>query len=186
MKWLSHMILRTLGWSFVGELPDSPKMVIIGAPHTSNWDLILYLATIRHLGISPKFLIKHTVFRWPFGYLFRSMGGIPVDRSGARGLVHQVRDQFDSRESMILVIAPEGTRKRTERWKSGFIKIAETADVPVVCAGVDYPTRTVTIGPALDLADGRKEFMEQARAFYADKTGRHGDQKGPVVVRDEG
>lgn len=185
MKWLSYRVFRLLGWRFEGEVPDIPKMVIIGAPHTSNWDFFLYLAALHHYRIRTHFLAKHSLFRWPFGIWFRVMGGIPVDRARAGGIVRQVREQFHARARMILVIAPEGTRGKAEMWKSGFLKIAEASDVPVVLASVDYPIKTLTMGPAIDVGRDRMAVMDELRAFYAGKKGRHASQQGPVRVAQE-
>lgn len=185
MKWLAYRYLRLRGWGFEGKVPDLPKMIIVGAPHTSNWDFIAFLAALHHFRLKVRFLGKHTLFRWPFGYLFRGLGGIPVDRSRPGGIVAQVADVFDASHEMILVIAPEGTRKPAPYWKSGFIKMAEAARVPVVLAAVDYPRRRVVIGPAFSLDEGVRLFMDHARSFYADKEGSHPEGKGPVRVREE-
>lgn len=185
MRWLSYKVFTALGWQIEGELPDIPKMVVVGAPHTSNWDFFIFLAVIYHFDIKVKFLGKHTLFRWPFGWMFRKVGGIPVDRSKSGGVVGQVRTAFDAAESMILVVAPEGTRRAQRSWKSGFVEIAETADVPVVFAGVDGPTRTVHIGQAERVGPDRSEFMNRARAFYADLRGLRPEGKGPVRLADE-
>lgn len=166
-------------------IPPIPKMIILGAPHTSNWDFIVFLAALHHFRIEVRYLGKHTLFRWPFGHFFRATGGIPVDRSRAAGIVEQVADVFDEATHMILVIAPEGTRKPARRWKSGFLKIAEMADVPIVLAGIDYPTRTVTLGEAIDFAGDSKGFMDAARDFYSDKRGLHPEMETPVALREE-
>ena len=185
MRWLSYRVMKALGWRIAGDLPDVPKMVIVGAPHTSNWDFFLFLAAIYHFGIQVKFLGKHTLFRWPFGAMFRKVGGIPVDRTQPGGIVRQVKDAFDERDEMILVIAPEGTRSAASRWKSGFVEIAERADVPVVLAGVDARNKVLTISPAYEVADDRGRFMDEVRAFYADKDGINPAGKSPVRIAGE-
>ncbi|HEY6636010.1 MAG TPA: 1-acyl-sn-glycerol-3-phosphate acyltransferase, partial [Acidimicrobiia bacterium] len=121
MRWLSLRVMRALGWTIVGSLPDVPKFVIIGAPHTSNWDFFLFLGTIQHFGIRVKFLGKLSLFRWPFGWMFRKVGGIPVDRTRGGGIVAQVKQAFADADELILVIAPEGTRGAAPHWKSGFV-----------------------------------------------------------------
>lgn len=186
MKWLAYRYLRLRGWRFIGSLPDIPKLIIVGAPHTTNWDFVLFLATLHNYEMKVKFIGKHTLFRWPFGYFFQFFGGIPVDRSKPGGIVAQVKSAFDSVDQMILVMAPEGTRKPAPHWKSGFLKIAEMTGAPVLLAGVDYPNRQVTLGPSIHVGDDTNAFMDQARLFYADKTGLHPEGQGPVSVRDEG
>lgn len=185
MRWLSYQIATALGWKIRGELPDEPKMVIVGAPHTSNWDFFLFLAALHHLDFTARFLGKSSLFRWPFAFMFRKVGGIPVDRSGPGGLVGQVEAAFEAEDEMILVIAPEGTRSAAPRWKSGFVEIAESAGVPVVLAGVDGINRVVTIGPALRVGDDRRAFMDRVRAFYADQPGINPEGKGPVRLGEE-
>ncbi|MGH3650754.1 MAG: 1-acyl-sn-glycerol-3-phosphate acyltransferase [Acidimicrobiia bacterium] len=185
MRWLSHRVMTVLGWTFLGEIPDVPKMVIVGAPHTSNWDFVLFLAALHHYDIKVRFLGKHTLFRWPFGRLFRAIGGIAVDRSRPGGIVGQVKAAFDAEDRMILVITPEGTRGAASEWKSGFIEIAETAGVPVVFAGVDGPGRTLTIGPSVEVGHDRVALMDRVRAFYADKEGLRPGLKGPVRLGRE-
>lgn len=185
MRWLSYRVFTALGWRVVGDLPALPKMVIIGAPHTSNWDFFLFLAVIYHFDVKVSFLGKASLFRWPFGFLFREVGGIPVDRSQHGGLVGQVSAAFAERERMILVIAPEGTRAAAPSWRSGFVEIAEEADLPVVFAGVDGANKTVTISEAEWVRSDRHEFMDRVRTFYADKPGIDPAGKGAVRLASE-
>lgn len=185
MRWLSYRIFTALGWRVEGELADVPKMVIIGAPHTSNWDFFLFLSVIYHFDIKVSFLGKASLFRWPFGFMFRKVGGIPVDRSMPGGLVGQVASAFDARDRMILVVAPEGTRTAASFWRSGFVEIAYEANVPVVFAGVDGTAKTVVIGPPEKVGQDRGEFMDRVRAFYADKPGIDPSGKSAVLLADE-
>jgi 1-acyl-sn-glycerol-3-phosphate acyltransferase len=185
VKWLSHRVCRILGWRFAGTVPDVPKMVIVGAPHTSNWDFFLFLAALYHFDIRVKFLGKHTLFRWPFGWLFRRWGGVPVDRRRAAGVVDQVKQAFDDADEMILVIAPEGTRGAARVWKSGFFEIADHVGVPVVPAGVDGAGKTVTIGPAQPVGLTRGELMDRLREFFAGKQGVRPANAGTVRLGAE-
>ncbi|MCH7901114.1 MAG: glycerol acyltransferase [Acidobacteria bacterium] len=185
MKWLAYRYLRLRGWAFLGMLPDVSKMIVIGAPHTTNWDFVAYLAALHHFRFRASYIGKHTLFRWPFGYLFRYLGGIPVGGSKPGSIVGQVTDAFNTADEMALVISPEGARKSVPYWKSGFLKIAEMADVPVLLAAVDFAKRELTIGPLIDYAGDASAFMEEVRSFYDDKVGLHPDGKGPVRVRQE-
>lgn len=160
-------------------------MVIIGAPHTSNWDFFLFLAVIQHFHITVNYLAKHTLFRWPFGFMFRKVGGIPVDRRKRGGVVGQVRAAFEERENMILVIAPEGTRDAAKSWKPGFVRIAAGAEVPVVFAGVDSTAKRIFISEPHMVGGDEIEFMSRVRTFYADKNGLHPTGKGPVRLASE-
>lgn len=185
MRWLAYRFWRLRGWTFVGVVPDIPKMVIIGAPHTSNWDFVLFLAALHQYKIKVSYIAKHSLFRWPFGYFFRALGGIPVNRTMPGGAVHQVASTFNRSDEMILVMAPEGTRGAAPHWKSGFWKIAQAANVPVVVAGVDRLTRQVSIGPTVDSRQSVGSFMEVIRDFFANKQGIKTGLKGPVQLHEE-
>jgi 1-acyl-sn-glycerol-3-phosphate acyltransferase len=185
MTWLAEKLLSSRGWRFVGEMPTLAKMVIVGAPHTTNWDFVLFLGAIRHWDITPRFIGKHTLFRWPFGYFFRRFGGIPVDRDKAGGIVGQVTAEFDRSEKMILVVAPEGTRKAAPYWKSGFVKIAAEAGVPVLPARVDYPDKEIVLGTPVHFDGDEAALMDQLRLFFAEGVGKHPDGKGPVRLQSE-
>jgi 1-acyl-sn-glycerol-3-phosphate acyltransferase len=184
MKWLAYRYLRLRGWTFHGRIPDDPKLIAVGAPHTSNWDFIVFLAALHHWKMTVNYIGKHSLFRPPFGWFFRYTGGIPVDRSKPGGLVKQVAEAMDAARRMILVLAPEGTRSKAPRWKSGFLKIAEATGAPILLAAVDASRKELTIGPKLTYDGDAATFMESTRAFYADKEGFHPELKGPVTVGD--
>jgi 1-acyl-sn-glycerol-3-phosphate acyltransferase len=160
-------------------------MIVIGAPHTTNWDFVAFLAAMRAYRMKARFLAKHGLFRWPFGYFFTALGGIPVSGSKSGGVVGQVARVFDEAEHITLVIAPEGTRASVPNWKSGFLKMAEATSVPVVLAAVDFPRREITIGPTIVIRGEVSSFMDRVRAFYSDKEGLHPELKGPVQLRNE-
>ena len=185
MKWLAYRYWRLRGWRFLGELPDRDKLIVIGAPHTSNWDFVLYLAALHAYRLKPRFIGKHTLFRWPFGYFFRALGGMPVDRTKPGGVVGQVVSAFEAADRMTLVMAPEGTRGSASHWKSGFLQMSEASGVPVVLAGVDGANRHVEIGPMLTPDGDTASFMNRVRAFFEDKSGLIPSLKGPVVLANE-
>ncbi len=142
---VGRLYLRSVNMHMVGELPDLPKFVLIGAPHTSNWDLPNALAAGLHYGIAIHWMGKDSIFKWPFGSLMRWMGGISVDRSKRNNAVTQMVEVFNAADELIVVIPPEGTRSEVERWKSGFYHIAVGAKVPIVMAFMDYNRREVGI-----------------------------------------
>ncbi len=185
MKWLAERYLSWRGWEFTGEIPDLPKFMILGVPHTTNWDFMVFLAVVRHYDINAAYIGKHTWFRWPLGYFFRSWGGIPVDRSRPGGLIRQVVDALNRTDRMVLVIAPEGTRKAAPYWKGGFLRIAERARIPIVLGYVDFPNKRTGMGPLIEYDGDQAAFMAQAREFYADKQGLHPLGKGPIRLRSE-
>jgi 1-acyl-sn-glycerol-3-phosphate acyltransferase len=182
MKALSEWVMRRMGWSIVGSLPDDPKLVMIGAPHTSNWDFFLFLAALNHFDLKVRFMIKDGLMRWPASWFFRRFGAIPVDPTSAHGLVDAAVASFDESETMTLVLSPEGTRARAETWKSGFWRIADAADVPVMMTFIDGATKTIGLGPVERINGDPEAWMVTARAFYADKYGVKSQNVSPVQL----
>lgn len=172
-RWLGRTVLRLGGWTMVGDFPDERKLVILAAPHSSAWDAVWGLAAKVAMGIRIVVIGKQELFRWPLGWLLRKFGAMPVDRAKAHGVVDSVVDRFDQSESMWFVIAPEGTRKRVENWKSGFWHIARDANVPVLCAYFHYPTRTIGIGPVMHMTADQKADMARVRAYYRPWIGKN-------------
>ncbi len=187
--WLfSRLLFRLIGWRVEGRLPDLPKYVLIGAPHTSNWDFPIALAGVSILtqGLSTvKFtwLGKHTLIQGPFGAFFRWTGGIGVDRTGRHNAVAQAVRLYHSHERFVMLIAPEGTRKKTGYWKTGFYHIALQARVPIVCAFLDFPNKRGGIGPIIYPTGDIQADMEPIRAFYAGFVGKYADQAGDVTIQ---
>ncbi len=181
MKWLSEMYFRLTGWEIVGRAPDEPKFVAIGYPHTSNWDFFVYLAVIGHLGLKMRFLMHEGLFVGPLGWLFRRWGGIPVQR-GTKAIVATLVTAFDDADVLRLAVAPEGTRAGGSKWKTGFWRIADGADVPVAMAFVDRDTKQMGFGPSLKIGGDIDGWMEQARTFYADKQGLKPQNRGPIEL----
>lgn len=135
-----------MGWRVVGEIPDLPKMVIIVAPHSSNWDFIVGVAAKLAMRLRVKYLGKDTLFRFPLGILMRRLGGIPVDRTNSNAVVTSIVSEFQQRQRLVLAIAPEGTRKRVERWRTGFYHIARSAGVPIIPVALKWSDRVIEIG----------------------------------------
>ncbi|HET7291357.1 MAG TPA: lysophospholipid acyltransferase family protein [Vicinamibacteria bacterium] len=144
---LGRLLLRLTGWRVLGEFPDIAQCVLIVAPHTSNWDFLFGLAAKWALGLRVRFVGKHTLFRFPLGVLMRGVGGIPVDRHSATGFAERVAAEFADGAPLWLVVAPEGTRRRVTRWKSGFHRIAMAARVPILPVALDYASRAVRALP---------------------------------------
>jgi len=163
---LGRFMMRIRGWTFEGAIPDVPKMVLIVAPHTSNWDFLTGLWAKFALQLKAGFLAKHTLFWWPLGGFLRSIGGIPIDRSRARGVADGAIRALSEEERMILVIAPEGTRGKTDRWKSGFYRIAEAAAVPILLVAFDYERRVVRLGPLFHPTGDYDKDLEQIQSQY--------------------
>lgn len=139
--------MRASGWRLVGSFPDIPKFVLIVAPHTSNWDFPVGLQAMFALGLRVSYLAKHTLFWFPLGNFLRWVGGIPINRSIHADRVRDAIEEFKQRDSLILVVTPEGTRKKVPRWKTGFYRIAVGAGVPIVPVSFDYSRKVITIEP---------------------------------------
>ena len=136
-----------MGWRIEGDVPDLPKMVIIAAPHTTNWDFIVGIAAKLALGLSVLWLGKASLFRFPLSGLMRALGGLPVDRATSNNVVVGIVRQFETRDQLVLGLAPEGTRKRVPRWRTGFYHIARGAHVPIVTVALNWEARALQIGP---------------------------------------
>jgi len=176
---IARAILRLFGWRVDGTFPNLPRFVIIAAPHTSNWDFPVGVLAKYAIGIRVSFLGKDSLFRPPLGWLMRWLGGQPVDRTHPHGLVEQTAEAMRRAERFVLVIAPEGTRRRVARWKSGFYRVASTVGVPIVPGFFDYGTRTIGFGPPLWPSGDEDADLAALRAFYRDKQGRHPELYDP-------
>ncbi|MBX3182353.1 MAG: 1-acyl-sn-glycerol-3-phosphate acyltransferase [Polyangiaceae bacterium] len=182
---LGQQYLKRAGWTVSGELPDSPKAVVIAAPHSSNWDLPFMLAVAWTFRMQLNWLGKHTLFEGPGGGLMRRLGGIPVDRRARHGLVEQVATRIREADSMYLAVAPSGTRTGNTRWKSGFYHIAREAGVPIVLGFLDYGRRVGGVGPSLMPSGDVRADMDRIRAFYADIRGHDGKLATGIELAEE-
>ena len=186
-KKLSIPFLRMLGWKTEGHAPDSPKYILILAPHTSNWDLFLILAVLHILGIKLYWFGKKELFRWPIGGIFRCLGGIPVARSSRENMVQKNVEIIQSREEITLGIAPEGTRSNARYWRTGFYHIAHQAQIPIAFAFLDYRRKVGGIGPTINPTGDIEKDMQIIRRFYSGITPKYPHQMGKIAFkpRDE-
>jgi 1-acyl-sn-glycerol-3-phosphate acyltransferase len=176
----ARWLLNCAGWRVVGTPPAVPRCVIVFAPHTSNWDFPLLLLARSALGLRASYMGKHTLFRPPFGWLFRRLGGIPVRRDEAHHLVSQITAEFRARDHLWLAMAPEGTRAKTDHWKSGFYRIALAAAVPVLLSFIDASRKECGVGQLFYPTGDVERDLEVIRAFYADKRGVYPQLAGEV------
>lgn len=172
-RWLGRSLLRLGGWRVVGALPDVPRLVVIAAPHSSNWDGIWGFAAKLALGLEVRVLGKAQLFWWPLGPLLRRLGAIPVDRAAAQGTVGQAVALIRGSRRIWFALAPEGTRKRVERWKTGFWKIAHEAQVPILPAYFHYPERVIGFGPLFQTSDDMAADIAALRAWYRPWMGKN-------------
>ncbi|HNU86283.1 MAG: lysophospholipid acyltransferase family protein [Pseudomonadota bacterium] len=179
---LSIVFLKLAGWRRVGCVPDLPKYVMIGAHHTSNWDAPISVAILFSFRIKAYWLMKNTAFRWPFRGLLLWLGAIPVDRTKSADVVGQMAGEMKKRAEMVLLLAPEGTRKKVTRWKSGFYHIARGAGVPVVLAFLDYRQKEGGLGPVFRPTGNFEADMGEILRFYSTVTGKRPERMGAAEI----
>jgi 1-acyl-sn-glycerol-3-phosphate acyltransferase len=169
---------RISGWKIAGRFPcEIPKMVIAAGPHTSAWDFVVGVAAKRLIPIeNAHFLGKKELFRGLFGWFFRSMGGIPVDRSSSKGLVQQVVEKMNESDRFRLGMSPEGTRKKVEKLKTGFYHIAKEAGVPILLVGIDFSKKQVEIGPVLHPSENKEEDFKKIHDYFKKIRGKKAGQ----------
>ena len=172
-RWFGRTVLRLGGWRVVGTIPDLPKLVLIAAPHSSNWDGIWGMAAKMALGFDARILGKDSLFWWPLSVVLRRLGVIPLDRSKPQGVVEQSIELIRQSPQLWFALAPEGTRKPVQQWKAGFLKIAHGAGVPVLMAYFHYPDRTIGIGPLFHTTGDLPADMAAIRAWYRPWQGKN-------------
>jgi 1-acyl-sn-glycerol-3-phosphate acyltransferase len=187
LYWIARLIYRLLGWHVDATLLDVPKYVIIYAPHTSNWDGFLAfvgeaIVTCGFHTVKLSFLAKDSLFRWPMRPLMLWLGGTPVDRRAQHGLVDQVVRRFKEQDRLVLAITPEGMRKRSRYWKTGFYYVALGAGVPILLVFVDYKRKLVGSGPTIHPSGDIQADMLAIRAFYSHVAARHPERVGEMSV----
>jgi 1-acyl-sn-glycerol-3-phosphate acyltransferase len=175
---LCDWVLARCGWSIRGRFPDVPQLVLIAAPHSSWWDGLWGMLFKVALGIELSFMGKRELFRGPLGWTLRRLGGIPIERTHAHGLVGQMVERFRAQPCLWLGIAPEGTRRRVEKWRTGFWHIARAAGVPILPIAFDYSTRSIVIGTLFEPTSDLDADIAALRASYAPFHGRNHDVDG--------
>lgn len=165
-RWLGRWLLRLFGWRVDGAFPEHAKMVLIGAPHSSNWDFIIGMAAMFALGIRISFFIKHTAFKPGLRGFLRWLGGVPVNRRAPGGIIEQTASAMANTERMVLAVTPEGTRRPVKQWKTGFYRIAMANQLPVVPVGIDNRRRAFEVGPAFDLTGEQSSDFATMQAWF--------------------
>ena len=182
---LARWLLQLFGWRLEGARPLQARCVLIAAPHTSNWDLPLMLAFGAAFDMKITWMAKHSLFVPPLGWLMHALGGTPIHRHENRNVVDGMADILANARQMILVVPTEGTRERTEYWKSGFYHIARKAGVPIVPSFLDFGQKRGGFGPALEPTGDLKSDMQYFRDFYHGMQGKFPGQFGPVQLKEE-
>lgn len=180
---LARALLRLTRWKLVGSVPQ--RGILVGAPHTSNWDFIAMLAIAWSSGVQPQVLVKKSFFKGPLGPLLRALGGIPLDRANPGDTIRALLEEAEGHESFLLCIAAEGTRSKGEYWKAGFLRISQQTGLPVSMGFVDGPTRTMGMGPTFVPTGDFRADMDVVREFYADKHGFRPENRTEPRLREE-
>ncbi len=180
LSYLARRALHLFGWTVVGQPPDTPKFVLIAAPHTSNWDLLIMLLVAATFRVRLRWFGKAELFRPPGGWVMKALGGVPVNRSQRNNLVQVMAQRFRQEENFVLALPPEGTRKKAPHWKTGFYHIACEAQVPIVCGFIDYGQKETGIGPVLMPTGDIDTDMEVFRTFYENIRGKYPAQVGAI------
>lgn len=168
-QWLSSFAVWTLtkrGWAVEGELINQPKAILAVAPHTSNWDFFIGIFIVFSFRLNINFFGKHSIFVPPLGSIVRRLGGIPIKRSKAHGVVSEIANKIKHADELILALAPEGTRSPIYPWKTGFMHIAREAEVPIQVIGLDYKKKAIVLGPIIQKVTNIDEQMQTIYAFY--------------------
>lgn len=181
---IAKRLLKKAGWTLTGPPPPDKKMVMICAPHTSNWDAYYLILAANCYRVRMRFLFKEDLTP-ALKPVLMAFGGVPIDRSGNLGLVEQAAQRIREADSILLVLAPAGTRRKTERWKSGFYWIARTADVPLVTGIADYKNKRTGFGERIELTGDIKADMDRIRAAFAGITGQNPELASTMRIKEE-
>ncbi len=181
---IARIILKLSGWRTHVIPPHTSRYVLIGAPHTSNWDFILALALMTVERIPIRIMGKDTLFRWPLGVFMRAIGAIPVNRRERTSLVDQVVAKFDEHKDLIIGISPEGTRSKTSHWRTGFYYIALKARVPIVMAYLDYKNKVIGLGPSIKPTGDIQADFAKIRDFYSGIEGKFPRKQGKIELSE--
>jgi len=167
IKWFSGHLLTLLGWRVSGSFPNEKKLILAVAPHTSNWDFVIGVLVKLALDLKLNFLGKDAIFIWPFNIWLEAIGGIAIDRKSAHGVVGQMVDKFEQQETLVLALAPEGTRSKVCEWKTGFLHIANKAKVPVLPIQIDYKTKHVIFYQARNITADIEEELQGIKSIFS-------------------
>ena len=180
---LARLLLRLSRWRTAGQVPT--KGILVGAPHTSNWDWVLTMLLAWDNSVQIRLLVKDSFFKGPLGGFMRATGAVELDRSNPGATIRTLLEQSESDETFLLGLAAEGTRSKSEFWKSGFYRISQQTGIPVTLAYLDKPSRTVGWGPTFSLTGDVGADMDRIRNFYADKSGIRPELTTEPRLREE-
>lgn len=183
LKFFSRTILKVIGWKLIGNPPQEKKFVAIGVPHTSNWDFPVALLCFSALGLRFNWVAKESLFKGPLKYIFKWIGGIPLNRRSPTGFLKDMAAIYARSESLVIAIAPEGTRSKTDYWMPGFYYIANEAKVPIVLAFADYSKKTMGIAGIVHPTGDIEADFEKIKKFYEGKKGKNPETQSELKIR---
>ena len=175
-RWLGFSVLKLMGWNIKGVIPNLKRFIVIGAPHTSNWDFILAMAFILGLNLRLRWMAKHTIFKPGIRWLMMWLGGIPTDRTNPKLIVENVAKIAKKERGVIIGLTPEGTRKKVIKWKTGFLRLAKTLDCPILMIGLDFPSRMIVVGALFHPTGDNDADLAFIRNYYSQFEGKYSDQ----------
>jgi len=169
-----------MGWKIENDFPkEIKKYIIIAAPHTSNLDFPIGILAKFIKGVDIKFIGKHTLFKPPYGFIFRALGGAPVNRTKSKNMVQALIDIFNENDEFVFALSPEGTRKKVNTWRTGFYHVAKGANVPIVMAALDFGNKKIIIDKAYYLIGDQKIDFDHFHRFFKDIEGKNPEQFDP-------
>jgi 1-acyl-sn-glycerol-3-phosphate acyltransferase len=184
MRWLAALVLRLIGWQTVYTPPPGPKSVVLVYPHTSNWDFPIGVLFKAKLGLDLRWAGKDTLFRWPLKGIFLWLGGVPINRREPSGMIGQLVAAFEQNENICMCITPEGTRAKSDHWKTGYYRLALEANVPVGLGFMDYGAKRVGIERWITLSGNEEADLQMLREYYADKKACYPENAGDIRFKD--
>lgn len=169
---IGKFFLTITGWKFKGDIPRSDRIILVAGPHTSNWDFLLALAFIFGLNLNVFWIGKHTLFKNGLSKIMRKLGGIPVDRASPELLMNEVSHIVKKQQGVIIAISPEGTRKKVERLKSGFLRIAKTTNSQILLAGIDFESKLIHLGKLFEPSGNTESDLLNVHNYFRQFKGK--------------
>ena len=177
IRWLGKLLMKTTGWKTIGNFPTDQRVVMVAGPHTSNWDFVLAMSLILSLDVNIHWVGKHSIFKKGFRRLLRKMGGIPVNRANPEALKNEINNITEKFKGFIIAISPEGTRKKVDRLKSGFLRIANETNSKIMMVGVDFSKKTIELGDFYSPSGDVEKDLKFIKEYFANFTGKHTNPK---------
>ena len=172
VRWLGKFLMKISGWKTIGQLPKDQRVVLIAGPHTSNWDFVLAMSLILSLDVRIHWVGKHSIFKKGFRRLLKKMGGIPVNRVNPQALKNEIYNITEKYRGYIIAISPEGTRKKVERLKSGFLRIANETNSRILMVGVDFSNKTIDFGDFFSPSGDMDKDLKFIKDYFGNFTGK--------------